>query len=569
MKEVLINSTSQEVRAAIVEEGELVEFMVERAATRRLVGDIYLGRVNAILPGIQAAFVDIGYEKAGFLHASDLVPDAEGMEGDVDVDDDDDSRHGRGRGRDEEEDGDAHGDRGGRGDHRRGGNGRDRGGRGDDRGGRGRGREPRERPAVQPIEKMLTKGQEVLVQVTKEAIGTKGPRLTTQVSLPGRHVVYMPNSDYLGISRRIESRQERTRLRQLISKKKPPNCAVIARTACEGVEDKQIVADINYLHKLWQEIRRRAEKAQAPELVHEEVGMVVGMVRDLIAEDIDKIWMDNEREYRRLVRHLRQVSPELASRTLLFRDKSPIFEKYNIENEIEKTLERKVWLKKGGYLVFDQTEAMVVVDVNTGRFVGKRDQEETILETNLLAAREVPRQLRLRDIGGIIVIDFIDMESEGNKKKVLTELRNHLRRDRSRAKAFAISDLGLVEISRKRVRPSLLHFLSEECPYCRGTGKVLSFDTLANKVERQIHRIGQRTKERRIQLRVNTSFGVFLEEQRAVMLDGLEKQYRMRIEIQDDPRLHREDFKLVSLSNFRDLVAEAGESEGDARRAHR
>ncbi len=562
MKEVLINSTSQEVRAAIVEEGELVEFMVERAATRRLVGDIYLGRVNAILPGIQAAFVDIGYEKAGFLHASDLVPDTESMEGDVDVDDEDNGRHGRGHDDDDE----GEGDRNGRRDsHRRGGRGRD------DRGGRGGGgrRDNRERPPVQPIEKMLTKGQEVLVQVTKEAIGTKGPRLTTQVSLPGRHVVYMPNSDYLGISRRIESRQERTRLRQLISKKKPPNCAVIARTACEGVEDKQIVADINYLHKLWQEIRRRAEKAQAPELVHEEVGMVVGMVRDLIAEDIDKIWMDNEREYRRLVRHLRQVSPELASRTLLFRDKSPIFEKYNIENEIEKTLERKVWLKKGGYLVFDQTEAMVVVDVNTGRFVGKRDQEETILETNLLAAREVPRQLRLRDIGGIIVIDFIDMESEANKKKVLTELRNHLRRDRSRAKAFAISDLGLVEISRKRVRPSLLHFLSEECPYCRGTGKVLSFDTLANKVERQIHRIGQRTKERRIQLRVNTSFGVFLEEQRAAMLDGLEKQYRMRIEIQDDPRLHREDFKLVSLSNFRDLVAEAGESEGDARRAHR
>jgi ribonuclease G len=368
----------------------------------------------------------------------------------------------------------------------------------------------------------------------------------------------MPNSEYLGISRRIESRQERQRLRQLIAKKKPANCAVIARTACEGVEDKHIVSDINYLHKLWQEIKRRAEKAQAPELVHEEVGMVVGMVRDLLADDIDKIWMDNEREYRRLVRHLRQVSPDLASRTHLFREKSPIFEKYNIENEVEKTLERKVWLKKGGYLVFDQTEALVAIDVNTGRFVGKRDQEETILETNLLAAREIPRQLRLRDIGGIIVIDFIDMESEGNKKKVLAELRHHLRKDRSRSKAFAVSDLGLVEVSRKRVRPSLLHFFSEECPYCKGTGKVLSFDTLANKIERQIHKIGQRTRERRIQIRANTSFAVFLEEHRGAMLDGLEKQYRMRIEIQDDPRLHREDFKLVSLASFRDLAAEAG-----------
>jgi ribonuclease G len=286
--------------------------------------------------------------------------------------------------------------------------------------------------------------------------------------------------------------------------------------------------------------------------------MVVGMVRDLIADDIDKIWMDNEREYRKLVRHLRDVSPDIASRTHQFRERTPIFDKYNIENEMEKTLERKVWLKKGGYLIFDQTEAMVVVDVNTGRFVGKRDQEETILETNLLAAREVPRQLRLRDIGGIIVIDFIDMESEANKKKVLNELRNHLRKDRSRAKAFSVSDLGLVEVSRKRVRPSLLHVLSEECPYCHGTGKVLSFDTLANKVERHIQRIAQRTRERRIQLRVNTAFAVFLEEHRTPMLDALEKQHRIRIEIQDDPRLHREDFKLVSLANFRDLVAEAG-----------
>jgi ribonuclease G len=466
------------------------------------------------------------------------------MEGGVDIEDDGGNRDDRNR--DDSRENRGGNDRGGR------------GGRGD-RGGRGGGRGPqRERPPVQPIEKMLTKGQEVLVQVTKEAIGTKGPRLTTQVSLPGRHVVYMPNSEYLGISRRIESRQERQRLRQLIAKKKPANCAIIARTACEGVEDKHIVSDINYLHKLWTEIKRRAEKAQAPELVHEEVGMVVGMIRDLLAEDIDKIWMDNEKEYRRLVRALRQTSPELASRTHQFREKSPIFEKYNIENEVEKTLERKVWLKKGGYLVFDQTEALVAIDVNTGRFVGKRDQEETILETNLLAAREIPRQLRLRDIGGIIVIDFIDMESEANKKKVLAELRHHLRKDRSRSKAFAVSDLGLVEVSRKRVRPSLLHFFSEECPYCKGTGKVLSFDTLANKIERQIHKIGQRTKERRIQIRANTSFAVFLDEQRGAMLDSLEKQYRMRIEIQDDPRLHREDFKMVSLSNFRDLAAEAG-----------
>jgi ribonuclease G len=531
MKEVLINTTSLEVRVAILEDGDLVEFMVEREQTRRLVGDIYLGRVNAILPGIQAAFVDIGYEKAGFLHASDLAASLDALaklEGGIDLDENGDSQPRRGQRR---------GRRGGRG------------------GARSR-QNSRAKQAVPSIEKMLNKGQEIIVQVTKEAIGTKGPRLTTQVSLPGRFVVYMPNMDYLGISRRIESRQERSRLRQVISKKKPANCAIIARTACEGIEDKQIIADINYLHKQWGEIRKKSEKVEAPQLIHEEVGMVIGMVRDVLTDDVDRIILDNDKEHKRLVRHLRTFSPKLASKTSLYRDRTAMFDRYNVESEIEKSLERKVWLKKGGYLIIEQTEALVAIDVNTGRFVGKKDQEETILETNLLAAREIPRQLRLRDIGGIIVIDFIDMEVEANKRKVLAELRHYLRKDRSRSKAFAVSDLGLVEVSRKRVRPSLLHFYSEECPYCKGTGKVLSFDSLATKIERWIRRVGTRTKESKIQLRVNSSLAVFLEEERKQFLEDLEKRYRMRIEIQDDPRLHREDFKVISMSSFRDLVQE-------------
>jgi ribonuclease G len=533
MKEVLINSSSLEVRVAILEDGELVEFLVEREQTRRLVGDVYVGRVNAILPGIQAAFVDIGYEKAGFLHASDLAASMEALaslEGGIDIEDDNGRPPPRQRRR-------GRSTRGGR-----------------DNGGRG-GRS-RPKPDVPSIEKMLHKGQEIVVQVTKEAIGTKGPRLTTQISLPGRYVVYMPNMDYLGISRRIESRQERQRLRQLISRKKPANCAIIARTACEGIEDKQIISDINYLHKQWGEIRKRSEKAEAPELIHEEVGLLIGMVRDVLTDDVDRIILDSEKEHKKLVRHLRTFSPKLASRTKLYRERTAMFDKYNVESEIEKSLDRKVWLKKGGYLIIEQTEALVAIDVNTGRYVGKKNQEETILETNLLAAREIPRQLRLRDIGGIIVIDFIDMESESNKRKVLSELRQHLRKDRSRSKAFAVSDLGLVEVSRKRVRPSLLSFFSEECPYCKGIGKVLSFDSVATKIERWIRRVGAKTKERKIQLRVNSSLAVYLEEERKGVLEELEKRYRMKIEIQDDPRLHREDYKVISLSSFRDLVQE-------------
>lgn len=526
MKEVLINSTSLEIRIAIVEDGDLVEFMVEREQTRRLVGDVYLGRVNAILPGIQAAFVDIGYEKAGFLHASDLHASMDAlaqMEGGID---------------DEPEP--AHRRRGGR----------------DGRGRGGRRRDTRPKNGGLSIEKMLHKSQEILVQATKEAIGTKGPRLSTQISLPGRYVVYMPNMDYLGVSRRIESRQERSRLKELISRKKPANCAIIARTACEGIEDRQIAADISYLHHLWQDIRKRSEKSAAPSLIHEEVGLLVGMVRDILTDDVDKIMIDSEREHRKLMRYLRTFSPQLTSRVKLYKDKTAMFDRFNIESEIEKSLERKVWLKKGGYLIFDHTEALVAIDVNTGRFVGKKDQEETILETNLLAAREIPRQLRLRDIGGIIVIDFIDMEAESNKRKVLAELRHHLKKDRSRSKAFAVSDLGLVEVSRKRVRPSLLHFFSEECPYCSGIGKVLSYESLATKVERWIRRVGARTKEKKIQIRVNSSLAIFLEEERSDVLDALSRQYKMKIEIQDDPRLHREDFKVISLSSFRDLVQE-------------
>ena len=512
MKEIMINIGSLEIRVATMEDGELVEFLVEREESKRLVGDLYLGRVNAILPGIQAAFVDIGYEKAGFLHANDLTGSPEAFQ-DFDI-----VETPRGRGR-----------------HR----------------------EPQEKKnGPPPIEKVLQKGQNVLVQVTKEAIGTKGPRLTTQVSLPGRFVVYLPNLDYLGVSRKIESRQERARLKNLISRRKPPNAAIIARTACVGVDSKQIIADINYLHKLWQDIKARSERGVAPLRIHEEVGLLIGMVRDVMTDDVDRILVDNEREYKQLQEYLKTFSPQLSSRVNLYRDKQPIFDKFNIEREIEKTLDRKIWLKKGGYITIDQTEALVAIDVNTGRFVGKRDQEETILETNLLAAKEIPRQLRLRDIGGIIVIDFIDMEREANKKKVVGELRLNLRKDRSRSKAFAVSDLGLVEVSRKRVRPSLLHFFSDECPYCKGVGKVLSYDSLANKIEQWIRRIGSRTDERRIQIRVNSSLALFLEEGRGGVFDSMERLYRMKIEIQDDPRLHREDFKIVSMRTFRDLVQE-------------
>jgi ribonuclease G len=369
-KEIIVNSTPYEVRIAILEDKELVEHLIERAESKRMVGDIHKGVVTAVLPGIQAAFVDIGTEKAAFLHVSDLLETRD------DVDDEPTDRR---------------------------------------RGPRGNGRPQRVLPAIQDI---LQKGQELLVQVTKEPIATKGPRITTQISLPGRFAVIMPNVDHVGVSRKIEDRAERQRLKELVVELKPADCALIVRTVGEGAERKALEHDVQHLVDMWREIQTKAATVHAPAPVHQDVGLVIGLVRDVFNDDVDQLVLDDRAAYDQLMEYLKSFAPDLRSRVKLYTDPMPIFDKYGIENELDKTLDRKVWLKKGGYILIEQTEALVAIDVNTGRFTGKKNQEETILKTNLLAAREISRQLRLRDIGGIIVIDFIDMESEANKKKV-------------------------------------------------------------------------------------------------------------------------------------------------------
>lgn len=502
-KEIVINYTPREVRVAILEDGELVELLIEREDNRRTVGDVYLGRITAVIPGIQAAFVDIGQERAAFLHVSDVAT------GSIDpevLEDEDYVLTGKNR-------------------------------------------------DLPPIENLLRKGQEILVQVRKEAIGTKGPRITSQLSLPGRYAVLMPDLDHIGVSKKIDSRKERHRLRAIVRKNRPKGCAIIVRTAGAGVNAEQLRDDIRYLEKNWKEIKDKVERASPPTLVHEDVEITLFALRDLFSENVDQITIDKNEEYENLRAYLKSFAPQLASRVRFYRDNVPIFDHYKIEDEIEKTLERKIWLKKGGYIVIEHAEALVAIDVNTGRFTGKRDQEETILETNLIAAREVARQLRLRDIGGIIVVDFIDMEREENRRKVYSEFRNSMRKDRSRARVYPISDLGLIEVSRKRVRPSLLHYYSDECPYCNGSGKVLSIESMAMKVEHWIRRIGSRKRERGIQFRVNPVLGVYLRDEREDNILELAKMHRLRVEIVDDPRMHREDVEIYSLDGSRDLKA--------------
>jgi ribonuclease G len=515
-KEIIINSNPGEERIAIREDGRLVEFMIERAQNRRLVGDIYLGRVTAVLPGIQSAFVEIGLEKAAFLHVSDMPESIDDFTG---FDDQDEGNGG----------------------------GPDRSSKGSSRG--------RGRPESAPIESRIKKGDEILVQITKEPIANKGPRVSTQISLPGRFAVFIPGFDHIGISRKISNYGERRRLRkivrQFLGKKK---AAIIVRTAAEGVEEKALLRDLEYLSEVWEQVWENRERVSPPCQVHEDVGMIIGLARDLFTEDVQSIKVDDETVFQKLQNYAKRTDPSLTSRVSHFKNNVPIFDYFKIEDDLDRMLDRKVWLKKGGYITIDHTEALVSIDVNTGRFTGKRNQEETILETNLLAAAEIARQLRLRDIGGIIVIDFIDMENAEGRRKVYADLKGHLKKDKARTKIFEVSELGLVEMTRQRVRPSILHFYSEECPYCEGMGNVLSHDSVANKIEHWLRRLGSYGKERDLQIRVNPTVALTLVEQRAEVLDRLQKEYRLRISVLDDPRLHRESFKIVGLHTGKDLT---------------
>lgn len=503
-KEMVINSSPHEIRIAMLEDGELVELIVEGADSKRIVGNVYKGKVSSVKPGLQAAFIDIGMERAGFLHASDL--------------DHDDS---------EEEEATSGG-----------------------RGGRRRFRQ------IPDIGNVLKVGDDILVQVTKEPISTKGPRLTADISLPGRYLVMMPKGRHIGVSRKIDDRRERVRLKQLLQKHRSDEGAFIIRTAATAVKEDALKSDVTYLSDLLDKIKSNGKEVEAPALVHEDVGLVVALIRDIFKEDTARLLIDDKEDYDRLCTYVKNFAPELKNRIEYYNGDLPIFDQFEIEAEIKRTLDKRVWMKKGGYLIIEPTEALVSIDVNTGRFTGRRNQEETILQTNMLAAREVARQLRLRDFGGIIVIDFIDMENEGNKKRVFNELRHHLKRDRARHKVFQVSGLGLVEMSRQRVRPSLLSQLSDDCPYCTGTGKVLSMETMSNRIERLVHRIAIVTREKRLQIQANPVLALYLLEKRPEQFRELCRTFDLELNVLDDASLHVEEFRIISLGSGVDLIAE-------------
>ena len=553
-KEMIISSSAHETRVAILEDDQVAEIFIERERSRGVVGNIYKGRVSKVLPGMQSAFVDLGLERDGFLYVTDVVPAFEELD----------------RFETEEEDA-------GAGSTAAGGNGnagqrRDRpssaGSRRDASSPRVQARGERdsstgsessragsrgERGPEPKIEELLKEGQEIIVQVAKEPLGTKGARLTSHATMPGRFLVFMPTVDHVGVSRKIESREERARLRGIVREFREQTGftgGLIIRTAAAGRPKEDIVSDLSYFHKVWTEIRQKAESSRAPAVVYQEQSLVAKLLRDLLTEDYSAIRIDNEIEYRRVLELIERIMPSLAPKVKLYEKEFPIFEEYGVQAEIDRALRSKVWLKSGGSIVINQTEALVAIDVNTGRYVGKKTAgrlEDTILKTNLEAVKEIVRQIRLRDLGGIIVLDFIDMEEKKNRQKVFQMVEQELRKDRSPSKALQVSDFGLVIITRKRVKQSLERVLTEPCPYCAGSAVIKSASTICYEILSEVKKISADLNGQSLVLRVNPDIArAFRDEERAVFKD-LKQSLGRDIALRPDAQLHHEQFDLMAI----------------------
>jgi ribonuclease G len=471
-KEIIVNYTPEETRVAVLEDGHLVEYLIERPALgmAKLVGNIYKGRVENVLPGISSAFVNVGYEKNAYLYVTDVVSDAK-------------ERH---------------------------------------------------------IEKMIQRGSSIMVQVAKEAIGTKGMKVTMDISLPGRYLIFMPKNQHVGVSKNIEDGGERDRLRKVIEDCKPEG-GVIVRTEAEGAEERELRHEMKYLARLWENVQRKYESSQTGTLIHRELGLTFQVARDLLTENASIFLIDNMEEYRDVRGFVEMLAPELADRVQHYTGKTPIFQAFGVDQALAAVRHQRVDLPSGGYIIIQEAESLCAIDVNTGKFIGHKSQEETVTATNIEAAAEVARQLRLRNIGGIIVIDFIDMRRRRNQHKVVDELQHATRHDRAKIKILPITRLGLVEMTRERRRESLLSLLSEPCTECDGSGRVLSRESLYLKIQKEIGELTQGRQDGHLKLSVPPVVGDFIRERQ----DRLERLIQRQIEIHIDPTLPWEDYRIL------------------------
>ena len=495
-KKMLVSSDAHETEIAILEDDRLLEIFIERHHQLGVVGNIYQGRVKRVLPGMQAAFVDVGLERDSFLYVSEVNDPLANLEFDGDEDEE------------EDEDG-------------------------------------RAEPPERSIDELLEVGQELMVQVVKDPLASKGARVTTQITLPGRHLVLLPGEPHLGISRRIEDEDERMRLRELLEPLRPEGHGLIVRTAGAQGTLEEFESDLAYLVRLWERIRTRSERIRAPSLLHRDLDLGLRVVRDYFSSEFSVLWVDEEGTYERIVDFVDQVQPELLGRVKL--GDSTLMDRFDIDDEIEAALKTKVWLKSGGHIVIHQTEALVAIDVNTGRYVGSHTLEDTVLTTNLEAVREIVRQIRLRNLGGIIVVDLIDMVEPEHRERVFEALNAELSKDRARNKVLNISEFGLVEITRKRTRPSLERQLTQPCPYCRGLGRIKSLATIALEMRRQLLRQRGRFTDREVLLRVHPDVARALQREERPILHELERELGTEILLQSDSQLHHERFDILEV----------------------
>ena len=508
--EIIINSNPREIRVALVENNQLAEIFIEHKAKKGIVGNIYQGIVTKILPGMQVAFVNIGLEKAGFLYVGDIdLIDL--MEFESDEDDSEDMDLGQ----DEEESTE---------------------------------RKP-SRMANRgiPIQNLLKEGQEIVVQVAKNPLGTKGARITSFITLAGRHIVYMPTVNQISVSRRIEDEAEKTRLKNLIAEIGRPDEGYIVRTAGLGKNKEDFMPDVIFLHKLWDNLRGRSDSQEAPCLLYEDLNLIFRSIRDLFNEDVQRLVVDSKIDYEKCIEFCSNYLPHLVDKIEVYKEAVPIFDYYGIEIEINRALGRKTWLKSGGFITIDQTEALVAIDVNTGKFFGPTDPEETILKTNLEAVKEIVYQLRLTNIGGIIIVDFIDMAKEESKEIVWNALTQELKFDRSRTNILKISDLGLVEMTRKRVRGSLSQILCDPCPYCEGRGHIKSTTTVCYEIIRALQRlVTNNLTQKNITIEVPPPVYDLLFEEETSYLEDIEKSYNIEVNVKINPKLHQEKYTITT-----------------------
>lgn len=494
-KEIIVNVDSRETRIALVEAGKLVELNVERE--ERVVGSIYKSKVSNVLAGMDAAFVDIGLERNAFLYVADVLPEM-----------DDEFPSAR-----------------------------------------------KDITKQVKIKDVLKGGQEVLVQVVKGPRGTKGCRVSTRISLPGRYLVLMPEADNLGVSRKIESEGERDRLKKIGDSIRPTGFGLIIRTEAEGRNDVELRKDMEFLLRMWSQIQEKSAKISAPELVHQDLSLIYKTIRDVFSSDISRMIMDSPVDYEKALELIDLISPKMRSKLVLYDEPEPIFEKYAVEAEIETLLRRKVWLKSGGHLAIDSTEALTTIDVNTGKFVGSTSLSDTIVRTNLDAVTEIARQLRLRDIGGIIVLDFIDMANIKDRQKVVAALEKELRHDRTRTKISHISPLGLIEMTRKRTGETITELVTETCPYCQGRGRVESAETVSLSIERELRRICAESEEDAFLVTANPDVAFHLVGSLGEVIDEIERRLKTAVYVRSNEHMHIEKYEITP-SDLREVEHE-------------